>query len=103
MTPEEFQSYIENQQKELEAEGLANKPAAKPKSKRVFSFDWLVYTIPFFAVLAFTFCSWDYTTKMSASKRSAFWDKILGSTAKATGRKYNSNAQSLTERFTFGK
>jgi hypothetical protein len=63
---------------------------------------WLIYTIPFFTVIAL-FCCWQFGSNMKATKRTAVWDTIFGSTAKATGRQYNSNANSLTEQLTLRK
>jgi hypothetical protein len=96
MTPEEFENYIASQETEAAA---TNPEPLQRASGRKFSFGWLIYTIPFFTVIAL-FCSWQFATNMKASKRTAVWDTILGSTAKATGRKYNSNANSLTEKLT---
>lgn len=105
MSPEELERYIAQQDAELAAQSPSIKPepARKAVATGGFPMSLLLFSVTFFLVFGLTFVCWNSTTKMSASKRSSTWDQILGFSAKVSNRRYDPNANSLTERFTLRK
>lgn len=100
---EEFEAYVAQQQAELTGTDVDH-PAASRKEKSAFA-SWqsaLVYMLPLVMVLA-AFGFYLREQSMKPQDRRNTWDKILGTTAWATGREYNANANSITEQFTLRK
>jgi len=100
----EFEAYVAQQQAELAGgeEQPSNASPAKGKSAFASWHSALIYVLPL-VMIAAAFGFHLRNQSMKPQDRRNAWDKILGTTAWATGREYNANASSITEQFTLKK
>lgn len=100
----EFEAYVAKQQAELAGgeEQPLNTPPAKQESAFARWHTALIYVMPL-VMIAAAFGFHLRNQSMKPQDRRNTWDKILGTTAWATGREYNANANSITEQFTLKK
>ena len=104
-TEEEFEAYLAHQQAEVDADrrGQAAGPATQP-SKPASNFSAAgVATIAVPVLLTIAGVVFVLNNKHDQRRSDDFWDNALSTTAWATGREYNANAKTLTERFTLRK